>query len=385
MVIPNRAGKTINTARTLEGLKNFDPHVEYKGYEGMKVMKESNKGIEMGKVANLITDMTLKGCTDQELERAIKHSMVVIDAPKHQLDWKRSEKENGIKELKEKYQGSAKGGAATLISRSKSPEYVNERRLYVKIDPKTGEKIFSETGSTYTQYRKLADGTYREKEVVRKTKSSKMLEADDAFSLASDPRNPLPMEEAYATYANRMKKLANEARIAMVNVKTEPVNKGATITYKDEVASLDKKLNVALSNAPHERQAQMAANVKLKAMRESNPNMTDSEAKKKGQQALNSCRSRLIPGGKKQRIEITDKEWEAIQAGAISSTKLKSILNNTDLDRVKELATPRTNRALSDAKIASAKAMLATGYYTQADVAAQFGISTTTLMKYVNQ
>ena len=392
VVIPNKNGKVINTAPALKDpanplktLQDFDPHVQYKGYEGMKIMKESTKGIEMGKTANLITDMTLQGCSEEELARAIKHSMVVIDAPKHQLDWKRSEQENGIRQLKEKYQGSAKGGAATLISRSKSPEYVDERKLYVKIDPETGKKIYSETGNTYTTYKKMADGTIKEKEVIRKTKSSKMLEADDAYSLASDPKNPLPMEDVYAIYANRMKALGNEARLAMTKIKADTPNKSAKGVYKDEVDSLDRKLNTALANAPHERQAQMAANVKLKAMREANPSMTDAEAKKKGQQALNSCRSRLIPGGKKQRIEITEKEWEAIQAGAISNTKLKSILNNTDLDKVKEYATPRNQKGLSSAKIARAKAMLATGYYTQAEIAEQFGISTTTLMKYVNE
>lgn len=392
VVIPNKSGKIINTAPALKDpsnplktLQDFDPHIQYKGYEGMKVMKESVKGIEMGKTANLITDMYIKGCSDEELARAIKHSMVVIDAPKHKLDWKRSEQENGIKQLKEKYQGSAKGGAATLISRSKSPEYVDERRLYVKIDPETGKKIYSETGNTYTQYKMMKDGTIKEKEVVRKTKSSKMLEAENAFSLTSDPKNPYPMEEAYATYANRMKKLANDARISMTKIKADPYDRGAREVYKSEVDSLELKLNTALSNAPHERQAQMTANVKLKAMRESNPNMTDAEARKKGQQALNSCRSRLIPGGKKERISITEKEWEAIQAGAISSTKLKSILNNTDLDKVKEYATPRTQKGLSASKIATAKAMLASGYYTQADIAEKFGVSTTTLMKYVNE
>ena len=385
VVIPNKGGKTINTAKTLSALENFDPHIEYKGYEGMKVMKEANKGLEMGKIANLITDMTIQGCNDDELARAIKHSMVVIDAPKHKLDWKRSEKENNIKELREKYQGSAGGGASTLISRSKSPEMVDERRLYVKIDPKTGEKIYSKTGDTYTKTWTLKDGTVRTKEVVRQTKSYKMLETDDAFKLASDPKNPLPMELYYGTYANKMKDMGNKARLEMTKIETEPTKRVSKDVYKEEVESLDRKLNVALANAPHERQAQMVANVKLKAIKDANPNLTDAERKKKGQAALNRARSELIPGGKKQRIEITEKEWEAIQAGAVSATKLRSILNNTDLDKVKEYATPRTQRGLAPSKVARAKAMLASGYYTQAEVADELGISTTTLMKYVNQ
>lgn len=384
VVIPNKGGKTINTAPTLKALQDFDPKIAYPGYEGMKVMKESRKGTEMGMVANLITDMTLIGCSPDELARAIKHSMVVIDAPKHKLDWKRSEKENRIKELKEKYQGSTKGGAATLISRAKGQLYVDERRLYVKTDPKTGEKIYDTTGNTYTKRWTLKDGTVREKELPRQTKSTRMAEASDALMLASDPKNPWPMERAYATYANQMKALGNKARLEASKIKAEPTSTSAKAAYAKEIESLDMKLNKALSNAPYERKAQMAANVTLKAKIDNNPGMTDSEKRKKGQQALNAARSRFIPGGKKERISITEKEMEAINANAINSTKLKSILNNADLDSLKEIATPRQSKGLSASKIARAKAMLASGYYTQSDVAEVFGVSPTTLMRYIN-
>lgn len=384
VVIPNKGGKTIKTAATLDGLKDFDPKKAYPEYPGMKVMKESAKGAEMGRIANLITDMTLQGCSDDELARAIRHSMVVIDAPKHHLNYKQSEKDNRIQELRIKYQGKASGGAATLISRSKGQEYVDERRLYVKTDPKTGEKIYSPTGNTYTKVWTLKDGTVRTKEQTRQTKTTKMANAKDAYELVSDPKNPWPMEEIYANYANQMKDMANRARLAQLNVKTEKVNPSAKVVYAPEVESLEKKLNRSLSNAPYERQAQMAANVVLKAKKMENPEMTDSEKRKKGQQALNSCRARMIPDGKKYRIEITPKEWEAIQAGAISTTKLKSIIENTDLDKLKEYATPRQQKGLSPAKLASAKAMLSSGYYTQAEVAEKFGISASTLMRYVN-
>lgn len=391
VVIPNKSGKVIKTAPSLRDpadplktLQDWDPKIAYPEYPGMKVMKENRKGTEMGMIANLITDMTLKGCSEEELARAIKHSMVVIDAPKHHLDYKRSEKENRIKELREKYQGSEKGGASTIISRAKSQEYVPERKLYVKIDPKTGKKIYTYTDATYTQTKVLKSGEIKTKEVERKTKSTKMYEADDAFKLVSDPNAPFPMEKAYAQFANQMKELANETRIAITNIKSEPQSKDAKITYAKEVESLERKLNISLSNAPYERQAQMTANVVVKAKKEANPSMTDAEKRKKGQQALNSARANLIPGGKRQRIEITEKEWEAINANAINSTKLKVILNNTDLDVIRSYATPKQSKGLSDSKIARAKAMLATGYYTQADVAEMFGISPTTLMRYVN-
>jgi len=392
VVIPNKRGKVINTAPTLRDpanplktLQDWDDKIAYPEYPGMKVMKESRKGTEMGIIANLITDMTIKGCTEEELARAIKHSMVVIDAPKHHLDWKRSEKENGIVELREKYQGKASGGASTLISRAKGQDYVDERRLYVKIDPETGKKIYDPTGNTFTKTWTLKDGTVRTKEIKRQTKSTKMAETEDAFALASDPKNPYPMEEAYAIYANRMKDLGNEARLASTKIKIEPVSKTAREVYAPEVASLEKKLNKALSNAPYERQAQMVANMELKAKKEANPSMTDAEKRKKGQQALNAARANLIPGGKKERIVITEREWEAINANAIPSTHLKTILNNSDLDALKEYSTPRSTKTLSDSKIARAKAMLATGYYTQAEIAEQFGISTTTLMKQIGK
>jgi len=391
VVIPNKGGKTINTqptlrdpANPLKTLQDFDPKISYPGYEGMKVMKESRKGTEMGMVANLITDMTLQRCTDEELARAIKHSMVVIDAPKHKLDWKRSEQDNRIKELKEKYQGSSRGGASTLISRAKGQEYVEERRLYVKTDPKTGEKIYDPTGATYTKTWVLKDGTVKTKEVTRQTKTTKMAEAKDALQLASDPKNPLPMEKVYATYANQMKSLGNKARLSASKIKAEPASSTAKKAYSSEVKSLDDKLNKALSNAPYERQAQMSANVILKSKIDNNPNMTDGEKRKKGQQALNSARARVIPGGKKNRIVLTEREMEAINAGAVNSTKLKSILNNTDLDSLKKITTPTKQKGLSDSKIARAKAMLASGYYTQAEVAELFGVSPTTLRKYLD-
>lgn len=383
VVIPNKRGKIINTKDTLEGLKNFDPHIEYKGYEGMKVMKESNKGNEMGRIANLINDMTIIGCTDEELTRAIKHSMVVIDAPKHKLDWKRSEKDNRIAELKKKYQGRENAGAATLISRAKSQEHVPARKLYVKTDPKTGEKIYTESGEKYIKTWELKSGEKRSKEIIRKQKSTKMAETKDAFELTSDPKNPYPVEVFYAKFANSMKDMGNKARLEATKIDTYPWSKSAQEAYSKEILSINKKTNTALSNSPYERQAQIAANVILKQKKMANPNMTDSEKKKIGQQALNNARARNIPYGKKQRVTLTEKELEAINANAIPATQLRVILRNADQDKLKEMVMPKSSKGLSDAKIANAKAMLATGYYTQQEVADKFGVSPTTLMKYI--
>lgn len=383
VVIPNKKG-IINATKPLKDLKDFDPHIAYKGYEGMKVMPKKIMGTEMGKIANLITDMTTIGCTEEELARAIKHSMVVVDAPKHKLDWKRSEKENRIPELKKKYQGASNAGAGTLISRAKSQEHVPQRKLYVKVDPKTGEKIFTQTGETYKKKWTLKDGTIKEKEITRTTKSTKMAEHKDAFEIASDPNNPYTMEVYYGKYANQMKKMANEARLEATKIKTYQVNQSSRMAYSKEISSLDNKLNIAKMNAPYERKAQMAANVILKQKKLANPNMTDSEKKKIGQNELNNARARLIPGGRKQRIVLTDKELEAINANAIPASRLKDILNNADQDKLKEMIMPKKQvKGLSSAKIASAKAKLASGYYTQSEVAEELGISPTTLRKYL--
>ena len=385
VVIPNKKG-IINASKPLKDLQGFDPHIAYKGYEGMKVMPKNIMGTEMGKIANLITDMTTIGCTEEELARAIKHSMVVVDAPKHKLDWKRSEKENKIPELKKKYQGAANAGAGTLISRSKSQEHVAQRKLYVKIDPETGKKIYTPTGETYTKRWTLKDGTIKEKEITRTTKSTKMAETDDAFTIASDPNNPYTMEIYYGKYANQMKKMGNEARLAAIKIKTYQVNPSAKESYAKEIESLNNKLNDAKKNAPYERKAQMAANVNLKQKMVANPNMTDSEKKKIGQNELNNARARLIPGGKKQRIVLTNKELEAINNNAIPASHLKDILNNADQDKLKEMVMPKKiNKGLTPAKIASAKAKLASGYYTQAEIAEELGISPTTLRKYLNE
>ena len=84
-----------------------------------------------------------------------------------------------------------------------------------------------------------------------------------------------------------------------------------------------------------------------------------------------------------RNIEITDREWEAIQAGAISETKLKQILNNTDIDKLRERATPRATVELSSVKINRIKAMSAS--YTNQQIAEKLGISPATVTKYLKE
>lgn len=365
LVIPNNDGK-IKTSSSLKGLMNFDPKTAYPAYDGMPKMSSRTKQMKMGDVSNLITDMTIKGATHDELARAVRHSMVVIDAEKHNLNYKQSFIDNGISDLKKKYQGSEKSGASTLISKASSEKRVGDRKE--KIDPATGKKIYEYTNETYTDR--------KGKKQLRTISSTKMAEVEDANLLSSGT----PMETVYASHANKLKALANQSRKESINTRYLPYSPSAKKAYESEVASLNAKLNIALKNAPLERQAQLLANAVVSAKKGANPNMENADLKKIKGQALAEARSRT--NAKKQRIDITDKEWEAIQAGAISTNTLTQILNNTDMDKVKQLATPRSSKTLTTAKEAKAREMISKGY-TQSEIADALGVSASTISKLI--
>ena len=371
LVIPIK-NQNISTSAPLKGLKDFNPQEMYPKYPGMKVLTPDNKQKQMGVVTNLITDMTLKGAKDDELARAVRHSMVIIDAEKHELNWKQSEIDNGIAELKRIYQ--PEGGSSTLISRAKSAMYVPQRKeAYPTIDPETGKKRFKDTGETYTY--KDANGNTVTK--PRLTKSTKMAETDDAFTLSSGTK----MENEYAKFANALKTMARDSRLEAVNLKPIKYSREAAKTFATEVASLKSKLNIALRNKPLERRAQLIANKTYKAKLQANPDMDSDKKKKIRGQALEAAR--YFTGAKKQQIVITDREWRAIQEGAITTNTLTQIIDNSDQDRLKMLATPRANNQISDARIARINAMAATGY-TNAEIADQLGVSASTVSKYLN-
>jgi DNA-binding CsgD family transcriptional regulator len=363
LVIPNTNKIKVKTSGALEGLKDFDPRVMYAAYEGMPTMSPRNKQMKMGDVSNLITDMTIKRANEDEIARAVRHSMVVIDAEKHNLNYRQSHIDNGIAALKKKYQGGERSGASTLISRASSEVRVGMRKE--RIDPETGRKIYEYTGETYTNKKGVT--------TLKTETSTKMHEVSDAHKLSSGT----PMETIYADHANGLKSIANQARKEMVRIKPEPASPSARLTYAKEVATLNAKLNVALKNAPLERQAQLLGNAVVSAKKANNPSMEKADIKKIKGQAL--AEARIRTGAGKQRIVITEREWEAIQARAVSPSKLAQILNNTDLHNVKKLATPRSSTSLTDAKLARARAMLAAGN-TQAEVADQLGISTSMLV-----
>lgn len=399
MVIPCNSSKSkvrITATRPFEELQDFDGKLEYgpdssepvkvdaKGKEyytrnGKMYQRMNNTQKEMGVISNLITDMTLRGATNEELIRAVRHSMVVIDAEKHKLDYKQSEADNAISSLKKKYQGHIdeegryREGAATLISRAKSEVSVVKRQGSPRIDEETGELI----------WKNVDDPVYTDKKTgktkVRTQPSTKMAETKDAFTLVSDADTPI--ERAYANYANKMKALGNQARLEILSTDKVPYSASAKETYQAEVDSLNAKLNVALKNAPRERQAQTMANAMVAAKKQDNPGMTSGEIKKASQQALTQARAAV--GAKRETIKITDREWEAIQAGAISENKLTQIIDNVDIDSLRQRATPRATTTLSQAKQNKIASMNASGYSTS-EIAEALGISTSTVSDYLN-
>lgn len=379
-VIPITGKSKVKSTPALKGLEDFDPKVQYstEGKTGVKLMTKDQTQKQMGVVSNLITDMTLRGAPESDIVKAVKHSMVVIDAEKHKLDYKQSEKDNDIATLKKRWQtrttedGTTKsGGASTLISLHDRDVDVPERRGSARIDPDTGKVTYKTTGRTYTN---------KKGETVAATSKSKLLlETDDLNTLSSGTT----AEKYYADYGNKMKALANTARKAYVSTGRLEYNPTAAKTYKTEVSRLNAALNTAAKNAPKERRAQAIANSQVKAKMQDNPDMDKKEVQKLRNFAINNARASVGASGKGTRINISDKEWEAIQAGAISDSKLTQILRYADPDRVKQLSTPKTSTQLSTAKINKVKAMVASGY-TTAEIAEAVGVSRSTVSQYVN-
>lgn len=310
--------------------------------------------------------------------------MVVIDAEKHHLDYKQSAVDNDIIALKKRYQG-VKGngqaaGASTILSRASASVYIDKRKEITDTSKMTpdelkawnaGKKVYRPTGETRTTTKVLKDGTTRTKTTTTKTQVPQMDIVDDARELVRDPTNQKEM--AYANYANELKALANKARREARSIKPTPVSQEGKRTYAEEVASLNRKLRLAQMNTPRERQAQIIANAMVSEKFKSNPDMDYEHKQRERARALTQARA--IVGAHKEKIEITDREWEAIQANAISTNKLTQILNNTDQDKFKQRATPRNSTSLTDAQIALARSMRASGMYSNKEIADRLGVS----------
>lgn len=414
VVVPLKSAKIMASAPVKE-LLDFDPKVKYKVPEEkqmdkkymatlsnedkkkyiaeqqklgkIKPIENREKQLKMGEVSNLITDMTLHDAPLEDIIRAVKHSMVVIDSEKHYLDLQQSYKDNGIAELREKYQGSKRAGASTLISKAKSTDRnvlerdelttlrsdmtEDERRRFLN-----GERVFRPTGKQYKNYNEET-GEFEDSGKYRKTTATKMSLVKDANELSSGT----VMESIYASYANKMKALANAARKEARTTPRLEQDMDAKKEYLDCDKSLRQKVVEAKKNKPLEKQAQIIAGAKLDALKATHPDLSKDDIKKWKNKYLTQAREQV--GAKKQNVEISDREWTAIEKKAISESLLNDVLSNTDRTALKERAMPReTKNALSTAKISVAKARLRAGF-TQAEVAEELGVSVSTLLKYV--
>ena len=448
-VIPNDSGD-IKSSPSLKGLMNYEPKVLYaKSDDQIKTGKpkhgepmfdpKTGKQLydnfdtqqQMGIVSNLITDMTIKKASTAEICRAVRHSMTVIDAEKHNLDWKQSYEDNRIEELKKKYQGvNDKGqllGASTLISRAKSEYRMDEvkkgkwvvdpvthkgHRQYV--DPETGEALYSETGRTYQKpvlgkvsnasgsplenayyekdgnsYKRSKDTTIQPdktyyyvkglKELKYQTTTTKMGHAKDAYELSSGT----DMESIYADHANRLKRLANEARKEMVHTEDIPYSPAAAKRYADEVASLNAKYKEAVKHKPLERRAVALMTSLFQMKLEDDPTLEFDKDRKKKERARLLEYARKQMGESRPLVKFSAKEYEAIQAGAIRKSFLKDLIKECDLDSLKQQAMPRQWKGLSPTKLSRARQMIRNGA-TTVEVAQAMGVSTTTLYNALN-
>lgn len=392
VVIPNRSGKIRSSdAPVYQSLRTFNPKTLYGGFKeengkpNFKVMTQT--GLEMGKITNLITDMSIQGAKPDHIVRAVKHSMVVIDAEKHKLNYKQSEMDHNIAQLRELYQATPKpdgtvkvGGASTLLSKATAGQRIPEVKLRPAklggpIDPDTGAKVYVPTGKTNSKYDPKTK-TYTDEKVLKTTEMKRLALTDDAYSLVRDKSDPV--ERLYADHANEMKAIANMARLKRVRTPSPKINTQARIVYKDEVAKLKADLDKAKAQKPLDRRADVIAGAKYKALLKDDPTLRyDTDRRRKVErQVKNAARARL--GLEKPVIEITDRQWDAIQSGAVSASRLREILDYADAKRVTELAMPRTNPVMTSAINARARAMLSAGN-SVADVAAALGVSASTL------
>lgn len=387
MAIPVTDKVNIKSTRALKALEGFDPKTAYAVPEGnpnnIRLMKKEEKQREMGVISNLITDMTLRGADEDELARAVKHSMVVIDAEKHKLDYKRSERENGIPELKQKWQirvdeegATHYGGASTLLSRRKQTVRVPERRGSVRVDKETGEYIYKESGRTFID-----------------PKTGKERKAEDTVSLISETKDARTLssgtiqENLYADFSNKLKAMANQARKEAANMKGIQRNPEAAKTYAPEVASLKEKYNNMIANKPKERKAMLIANANIKAKIQEqglDPTIDKKEIKKISSVEMQRARDSVGASGRKSKVTFTDREWEAVQAGAISDNMLTKFLNSSDSDEIVKRAMPKNVTVMTSAKMSKANAMLRSGY-SYAEIAKACGVPESTVYSALNK
>ena len=464
IVIPTHDPKgkvKITSTPELPGLKGFDTKSYkydeirtdkngkehyYRNGKEFKIMKNTNT--QMGIVSNLITDMTIQGASNDELARAVRHSMVVIDAEKHKLDYKQSYVENNISQLQRKYQPKFDkdgnvirgGGASTIFSRAKGEIQIDKRKGQAKInikgkswydpskpegsliytkaddkdlyyaldkyDKKTGVRTLYTTDGRQIKYdttsngdiKKYApvmrkdkntgevyftnpDGSIKYKTKARTQAITNMSNTDDAMTLISSYRHP--KEILYAEYANSMKALANKARKSMVSTGNLKYDPNAKKIYAKEVSELEAALNNALKNSVKERTATRFAASEINERKRNQPDLNSEDIRKLSQRSMSKYREQVGAATRRERnIIITDRQWEAIQAGAISENKLKSILANSDPDSLRQKAMPKKISGLTNAQVARIRAMNNSNF-TINQIAEKMNVSPSVVSKYL--
>lgn len=389
LIIP-ASSANIQTQKPLEDLVNFN-HLDIYHKQPNQVKtgdkKDGGDGFrkqqEMGKITNLITDMTAMNASEDEIARAVKYSMVVIDAEKHNLDWRRCKEDCKITELYQKYQGKKGGGGVTIMTRSRSRIDIPEReeiRYPSQMTPEEkerwdrGEKIYRETG--------------------RLNKNGKLVkEKTDRMSIEKDARNLIKkgydIEYVYADHANKLKELALISRAESRRIGPTKENTEARKVYPAEYESLKKKYADTMLNKPRERQAQLIASKNIERLKQANPRFRDYQDKE-AQDKLKKFRNREIQAARKKvgaervKVELTPKEWEAINAGVFSDTKLSVLLQHANKNKVMDLATGRTAVGVNEAKLSRARTLQKQGK-TWDEIANELDVSKSTLQKALNK
>lgn len=364
--------------------RRHDPRVMY---------DEKARGKQMGIATNLIADITAKGASAKDVIDAVMYSMVVVDAYKHGLDWKQARKDFRIKEINETYRTT--GGSDTIMTKAKSPFYdypKKEKTATSKMTPEelerwyNGEKIYEKVEPKLVQWRDKDTGELVTREKYpKKEKTYRMAVADTPDKVRNlMSKTPTEVERLYADFAIRLKALAQTARKASRSIKMYSKNTDPELKekYKDEVRSLQEQKNRALSLKPLENKAQAYANRLFDKFKNNNPNLDEGEYKKQKGRMIE--RARNLVGVKQTRIDISDKEWDAIQSGVISASEVKSILDYADMDKVRKLAMPRTSAEIPTSKIQWAENQLKIEGTKVEDVARQLGISVSTLNNLVD-
>lgn len=365
IVLPNNSGK-IKYRKSLPGLKNFDPNDyeltdpkdlpyettrknRYTGKEEKvtvypgKHISPRGKQTEMGNVSNLITDMTIKGASDTELARAVKYSMVVIDSEKHHLDYKAAADAYGIKSLRKKYM--------------------------TKINPDTGRKSLGANTLISVAKHEQTKGEGKGTLINTLAKQGRL----DKINSGS------PVENAYQNYIEQLQVIKNNGQKELSTIDIPKRDPYAAKAYSHEVLSLNSKIKSISAQAPLERKAQVEANQAFKEYIEANPTVSTDRKKSLRSEMLNNARLSNGVTPYEKKVHITPKEWDAIQANAISKTALEKLLSKADMDELRSYATPKSKQAISPAKLSSIKRMMASNNYTLAEIAQSTGLSPNTI------